>query len=293
VEIRDLEYFLACSQARNFTAAARRVHIVQSAMSAAIARLEADLGVTLFDRSVNPIGLTPPGEALAAAAPLVLDAVQAARDATAAVTGAVGGTVVLGSTLNTGALDLAAVLAELRARHPKVTVHLRQSSAGSAGNVAALLAGSIDIALTAGDDAAPEGITLHPLSREALVFVCSADHRLASRGQVGVADLAGEAILRFPPGWGIRGTVDCVLGPAADAIEVADYALMSRLIAAGFGTTLMPASAIDSTGPLRAVAVDDPRLSWSLAAAVGARRRLSAAAAALLAALIDATAVRA
>jgi DNA-binding transcriptional LysR family regulator len=44
VEIRDLEYFLACCETRNFTAAARQVHIVQSAMSAAIARLEQEAG---------------------------------------------------------------------------------------------------------------------------------------------------------------------------------------------------------------------------------------------------------
>src|SRR6202034_3735111 len=150
MEIRALEYFLACCETHNFTAAARRVHIVQSAMSAAIARLEADLGVTLFDRSTNPIGLTAQGEALAAAAPQVLDAVQAARDQTASVTGTVRGTVVFGITLNTGSLDLSAVLVDLRARHPEVTVHLRQSSTGSAGNLAALLSGSLDIALTGG-----------------------------------------------------------------------------------------------------------------------------------------------
>ena len=55
VDIRDLEYFLACCKARSFTAAARKVHIVQSAMSFAIARLEQDLGASLFDRTVTPI----------------------------------------------------------------------------------------------------------------------------------------------------------------------------------------------------------------------------------------------
>jgi DNA-binding transcriptional LysR family regulator len=287
MEIRDLEYFLACSETRNFTAAARRVHIVQSAMSAAIARLEADLGVTLFDRSTNPIELTAEGEALAAAAPQVLDAVQAARDQTAAVTGTVRGTVVLGSTLNTGSLDLAEVLVDLRARHPEVAVHLRQSSTGSSGNLAALLSGSLDMALTGGDRPPPEGVTLHPLSTEPLAFVCRPDHPLADRAVVGVADLAGQALVRFPPGWGIRATIDRVLGPAPDAIEVADYQLMRRLVAAGFGTTLMPASAVEDGSHLRAVPVDDPRLRWDLAAAVSARRRPRAATAALLTALSD------
>ena len=78
VEIRDLDYFLACCKAGSFTAAAREVHIVQSAMSSAIARLEHDLGVPLFDRSVTPVAVTEHGAALQAAAQRILDAVQAA-----------------------------------------------------------------------------------------------------------------------------------------------------------------------------------------------------------------------
>ena len=113
MEIRDLDYFLACCKAGSFTAAARQVHIVQSAMSSAIARLEHDLGVSLFDRSVTPVTLTEHGAALQAGAQRILDAVQAARDEVAAVSGQVRGTVILGCTLSTGPLDLAAVLAEV------------------------------------------------------------------------------------------------------------------------------------------------------------------------------------
>src|ERR1700677_3402211 len=130
VEIRDLEYFLACCKAGSFTAAAREVHIVQSAMSSAIARLEHDLGVPLFDRSVAPVTVTEHGAALQAAAQRVLDAVQAARDEVAAVSGQVRGTVVLGCTINTDPLDLAAVLADLRDRHPGIVIRLRQSLTG-------------------------------------------------------------------------------------------------------------------------------------------------------------------
>jgi len=149
VQIRDLDYFLACCQAGSFTAAAREVHIVQSAMSSAIARLEHDLGVSLFDRSVTPVTVTEHGAALQAGAQRILEAVQAARDEVEAVSGRIRGTVILGCTLHTGPLDLAAVLARLRDQHPGVIVQLRQSLAGSAGNLQAVRDGSMDIALTA------------------------------------------------------------------------------------------------------------------------------------------------
>jgi DNA-binding transcriptional LysR family regulator len=304
VEIRDLDYFLACCKAGSFTAAAREVHIVQSAMSSGIARLEHDLGVPLFDRSVTPVAVTEHGAVLRAAAQRILDAVQAARDDVAAVSGQVRGTVILGCTLSTGPLDLAAVLADLRDRYPDVIIKLRQSLTGSAGNLQAVLDGSMDIALTAGaaqpGTAQPgtgqagagqfsRGVILSPLVSEALVFVCPADHPLSHRPSVTVADLADETILRFPPGWSVRDTVDRVFGAVPSAIEIADYTLMLKLVQGHFGTTLMPASAIEAgpTGP-RAVPVDDARLRWNLSAAVSASRPPTAATTAVLRALSQA-----
>jgi DNA-binding transcriptional LysR family regulator len=248
VEIRDLEYFLVCCRTGSFTAAAREVHIVQSAMSSAVARLEHELGVSLFDRSVTPVAVTGPGRALQAGARRVLEAVQATRDEVAAISGRVAGPVILGCTLHTGPLDLAAVLAALRDRHPGVIVQLRQSITGSAGNLDAVADGAMDIALTAGSGP-PRGVRLSPLVSEPLVFVCPDDHPLSRHPRVTPADLAGQNILRFPPGWGIRAAVDAVLGPDPSAIEIADYALMLKLIRDGFGTTLLPASALTADHP--------------------------------------------
>ena len=62
----------------------------------------------LFDRGVMPVALTEHGATLQAGVQRILDAVQAARDDIAAVSGQIRGTVTLGTTLHTGALDLAA-----------------------------------------------------------------------------------------------------------------------------------------------------------------------------------------
>jgi DNA-binding transcriptional LysR family regulator len=297
VEIRDLEYFLTCCQAGSFTAAAREAHIVQSAMSSAIARLERELGVSLFDRSSTPVTVTEHGAALQAAAQRVLEAVQQARDDVAAVSGKVRGTVILGCLLHTAPLDLAAVLAALRRRYPEVIVQLRQSATGSAGNLEGILDGSIDIALTGGPPDpepghAPRGVIVRPLTSEPLVFVCPADHPLSGRTRVTVADLADETILRFPPGWGVRAAVDRVLGPDPSAIEIADYALMLQVVREGFGTTLLPASAVgDGHQDLRLIPADDPRLRWNLSAIISAARHPAAAATALLAELTKAASI--
>jgi Bacterial regulatory helix-turn-helix protein, lysR family len=50
VELRQLEYFVAVVEERNFTRAAKRLHVVQSAVSAGVSRLEHEFGTILFDR---------------------------------------------------------------------------------------------------------------------------------------------------------------------------------------------------------------------------------------------------
>ncbi len=294
MDLRDLDYFLACCETGSFTAAARHAHIVQSAMSSAIARLERELGVPLFDRSVTPIVLTEHGAALQAGAQRVLEAVQAARDDVAAVSGQVRGTVTLACTFNTGTLDLAEVLERIRDRHPGVIVKLRQSSSGSAGNLQSVRDGSVDIALCASGGNGyvsdlSRGVVLYDLWSEPMVFVCRSDHALAGRDRVAAADIREEMILRFPPGWGVRAIVDSVLGDTQSAFEIIDYTLMMRLARAGFGTTLVPASAVagERGKGLRAIPFDDPAMRWNLSAAVSADRQLTAATKTLLAALIQ------
>ncbi|MFD0788599.1 LysR family transcriptional regulator, partial [Micromonospora azadirachtae] len=80
MELRHLEYFVAVAAERSFTRAANRLHVVQSAVSAAISSLERELGSTLFERSAQRVDLTEAGEALLPQARATLDAAQAARD---------------------------------------------------------------------------------------------------------------------------------------------------------------------------------------------------------------------
>lgn len=62
MELRQLEYFIAVAAELNFSRAAQQIHVVQSALSAAVAKLEKELGVALFDRSKRQIVLTAAGE---------------------------------------------------------------------------------------------------------------------------------------------------------------------------------------------------------------------------------------
>jgi Bacterial regulatory helix-turn-helix protein, lysR family len=79
VESRPLRYFVAVAEELNFTRAAERLGISSPPLSRAIRRLEAELGVTLFERTTHSVGLTPAGTVLLEEARIALDALQAAE----------------------------------------------------------------------------------------------------------------------------------------------------------------------------------------------------------------------
>ncbi|BBY39394.1 hypothetical protein MMAN_35280 [Mycobacterium mantenii] len=81
MELRHLEYFLAVADSRSFTAAAKRLHVVQSGVSATIKALERELGTELFIRAAAGVALSSAGEALRPHARATLDAARAATRA--------------------------------------------------------------------------------------------------------------------------------------------------------------------------------------------------------------------
>src|SRR3954447_5122037 len=97
MELRQLATFVAVAEERSFTRAADRLHVVQSAVSAGLRKLEKELGASLFDRSTHSVTLTDAGLALLPEARATLAAAAAARDAVDEVRGGLRGTVALGT----------------------------------------------------------------------------------------------------------------------------------------------------------------------------------------------------
>ena len=292
VELHQLEYFVAVAEELSFTRGARRAHVVQSAVSAAITRLERELNAPLFERTRRRVALTDAGSALLPEARATLAAAQGARDAVAAVRGGLRGTVSLGIMLSNGPVDLAAVLGRFHTDHPDVVVHARQAAEGTAAHLRDLRDGALDVALVALAGPPAAGIVARPIASEYLVLLVAPDGPLAGQASVDLAEVAAEPFIESPPGWGNRAVADRAFAARGlqrtVRFEVTDYQTMVAMVRGGLGVAFLPALSARQFTDVTALTVTGADLTWQVSVGVAQGRRLSAAGQALLTDLVAA-----
>ncbi|RIQ21866.1 LysR family transcriptional regulator [Jiangella rhizosphaerae] len=286
MELRQLEYFVAVAHEKSFTLAAKRLHVVQSAVSAAIAALEKDLKVTLFERSAQRVVLTEAGAALLPEALAVQDAVQGARDVVDELGSGLRGHVRVAMLGGLALVDLPAVAGVFRTRYPGVELQLRVEATGSSGNLAALLAGDCDVAFLALAAPPHRDLASWELVRVPNVLAVPVGHRLARRRRVALADLADESFVDFPPGFTNRAIADQVFEAAGIsrriAVEVAGVDDAAAFVRHEVGVAILPEYAARLAGDVRILRVDGQSFEWAVHVAMLRKRRPSAAVRALL-----------
>ena len=186
MELRQLEYLVAIAEEGGFGRAARRLHVVQSAVSQQVARLERELGVVLFHRTGHAARPTPAGERLLPEARAALAAVARIARTAGALAAGTEATLRLGSGRAFAgrvhrALDL---LAE---QVPQLRVEVRQDTRRA--RLEQVRAGTTDAALIRGREAFA-GLEYEPLWEDRPLVAVPADHPLAERERLGPADLA-------------------------------------------------------------------------------------------------------
>ncbi|HEY2043301.1 MAG TPA: LysR family transcriptional regulator [Jatrophihabitans sp.] len=286
MELRQLEHFVAVADSKHFTRAAEMLSISQSGLSASIRSLERELHTSLFHRNTRRVELTETGHALLAESRRTLASAVAAQDAVAAVRGLLRGNLTVGAEQCIGVVDVPALLARFRKAHPGVEIVLRQ--AGSAWLLDELASSHLDLAFVATSGRQVEGIELLPMAREPMVLVCHPEHRLATRKQVAIEELAEETFVDFHPEWGARVISDRAFAAAGIehpvTLEVNDVHTLLDLVAHGLGIALVPAPiAAKKAAKLPAIALRRSAAEyWQVSIAVPSGDAISLAAQALL-----------
>ncbi len=276
-----MRYVLAVAETENFTRAAERCHVVQSALSHQVARLEKELGARLFERTSRKVRLTAAGEAFLPAARQALEAAERAKAEVAAATGEIRGKLAVGSIPTVAAVDLPAVLRGYRLRYPQVGISLRVGS--SEQLVEQVRDGALDVAfLGVPPGFRPQGVRERELAHGQHVAVVAPDHPLATESEVDLSRLVEETFVDFAEGSAARAQSDEAFAAAGlrreVAFEVSGVDFMGRMVRHGLGIALLPSTFAAELPGVRAVPVTNgpvrvERLVWSRS-----RRRPAAAA---------------
>ena len=205
MELRNINTFLHIAELHSFSSAARELGYSQSAVSAQIAQLEAELGTPLFDRVGKTVRLTDAGQTFQSYARTLLITAQQAKAALMPAR-AVSGTLRVALADSVCSTFLPDLLQQFHALCPQVELVLRTATADEMLRL--LGANQIDLAYTLDQPLLLPSLTLAVNVPEPVCFVAPAGHPLAEAEAVPLDVLAQQEFLLTERGMSYRDALD-------------------------------------------------------------------------------------
>ena len=257
--LAELRYLVAVADLRHFGRAAERCHITQPTLSSQLKKLEDNLGLSLVERTTRFVTLTPAGERIVTHARRILEEVDQIADLARHRHGALTSVLRLGIIPTLSPYILPLILNQLHQSFPELRLVLREDLTDNL--LAALEDHALDVLLVA----LPEHAAVHrsmALFEEPFYFVCPTGHKLGNRPVVTENDLVEQRLLLLEEGHCLREQALAVCGhqfreweTANDDFRATSLETICEMVAAGLGSTLLPAMALPH------LAADDQRLA--------------------------------
>ncbi|HWK28112.1 MAG TPA: LysR substrate-binding domain-containing protein [Solirubrobacter sp.] len=246
VDLRKLRALRAVADHGTLAAAADALHLTPSAVSQQLAGLERDVGRALLEPAGRSVRLTPAAHVLLQHADALFAQIEQLEGDLAAQDAAPRGEVRVAGFPTALAGLLAPAARPLHARAPAVTLRIREAETPEA--VALLVARDVDLILGMECSSAPrrDDARFHreELLADILDVVLPADHALAGRPRIELAELAGETWVAPPVGWScdevfIAGCRMAGFSPKV-AHRAGDWQAVMGLVAGALGISLVP-----------------------------------------------------
>jgi DNA-binding transcriptional LysR family regulator len=244
LDLKQMRQFTAVAETLHFGEAARRLNMAQPPLSQAIQRLEADLGVQLFDRSKRAVKLTAAGRVFLAEANRTLLQAEYARKMTQRAAAEVQDVRVsfIGPALYR---TLPGIIAAHRTASPAVEVRLLERPTPQ--QVEGVLNGDLDVGFISPLTDRVGGLAALVVERDDYVAVVPSGWDLAQRPTVRLIDLADRPFItpsrKYDTYFAEPGTMFSSLGIAPRIAQEADNAsTILSLVSAGLGCSIMSSS---------------------------------------------------
>lgn len=247
MQMRQLTYFVAVCETLNFTKAAKRFYISQTAVTQQIKALETELGVQLFNRDNRHVTITPAGVSFLTDARRILAQVASAKERVQAANTAVLGTLRIGYVNGLEKTRLADWLNQFHQQYPNATFTLLRQ------NVAALydavLADQLDLVLNLNYTSQPiPHLKTKLLQHAALMAVFPMQHPLANQTMIRPAALKDYPLIDIEKHTSKYHEATTIMKFFTDAGFLPDVKYVSNdientilAVAAGLGYALLPA----------------------------------------------------
>jgi DNA-binding transcriptional LysR family regulator len=286
MELRHLRTIAAVARHGSFTKAAEELYLAQSAISQQIRRLELELGFEVFRRTSRSVELTPQGQVILSCAQRVLAEVDGLQDELEELTGKLRGQLRIGGVYPTGPYDLFGMLADFRAAHPEVAVHMMEDTQEDV--LAALRSDELDCAFSALDpDTLGDEFAATLLWEEEFVVALPVGHPLCVNSQVTFEQLASEDLIAYRENSALRRRLERTMAAAGleprNAFICTEMAAVRALASKGLGIAVIPRSDAEQPGPpIELRPIGPERFTWPIALIWRAERRQTPAGKAFL-----------
>jgi DNA-binding transcriptional LysR family regulator len=262
LDLRHLVTFQTVVSMRSFTRAAATLGYAQSSVTAHIHALEAELGISLFDRAGKQIALTDAGRRLLVYSRQLL---QLADEAAAAVSDdrRPAGSVTISAPETLCTYRLPVLLQAFRERYPQVRIVFRPSRADALCRH--VRDGELDVAFVLEPPFTSADLEVVEVLHEPIALIGRPDHQLAECPAVAPADLARESLLLTEAGCAYRMLFERALEAAGalprEVVEFSSVEAIKQCVAAGMGLAVLPRVAVErelASGQLAALRWDGP-----------------------------------
>lgn len=279
MEMSQLRAFRVVAETLNFTRAAERLHLTQSAISHQIKALESELGEPLFIRVKRGVKLSQAGEIALEYAGRILDDAEALREQVSGTERALVGRVRAAAATQAFGHLFATLFESFMRANPSIELSFR-TTASTEQTLADVLNGTTDVGFGSLPVYSP-ALQVTELFEDELVLVVGSQHRLARRGEgssssgdasaVAAQEIERERLIMFERGTSIRRTTEdfckrAGISPAL-ALESNDTYFMKRMIEHGLGISLLPSWAVREeveAGKLAQLEIEGHRLRRSI-----------------------------
>ena len=259
MELRQLEYFQMASRLKNITRAAERLRVSQPNITVAIKKLEAELGIQLFDRSQKQLSLTPEGAVFLNRIELALRNIQDAVLEVNDYKQLQKGTIKIGIPSMIGSYLFPKIFSSFQRKYSHLDVYLYEE--GSMKIREQLERDELDFGIVIISDASPS-LQLLPMSTNQIVACVPESHPLAEKNSLCIQDMADTDLIMLKEGSFLRHLVLQKLKAASITpnivLESNQIETIKGLVSSGVGIAYLLDFIVEGTPGIKALPMSEP-----------------------------------